>query len=381
MNCKTTLAAGLLLAALLPAWPLRAAAREQADLDRAEANISGFDINAAGNSFKLLGDFDGTTIIFRISDAAGATRGALKLPSVYSNYRGEIAAYRLARFLGIGIFPATVPKQLDEKTAARLAEMLRGRAYQTSRADHHRRAIERKERNRRAAVEGLLDGGAREGCFKEWVENIQFVSEIGTRENLGGHKVMAYLKAGGPQPPRCAAELRQCSSMLDQKGCYTAFVPWRRLARDISDMMLIDALTGNLDRFPGGNVHVRLAEGKKLRRGGRVVFPDAELLALDNGATFMGRSGHNTDDLLGRRHPELRVERFAPGRLERLLELRALLREKPEQARRRFLLPAVKSAAGLETDMLAQLAENLDIVISHLESLRAAHGTGSLLAD
>jgi len=364
----------LFLAALLLSVQPAAWARSEAELDRAAAGIERFDINAAGNRFKLLGDFEGTTIIFKVYDSSGATAGGLKLPSRYSNYRGEIAAYRIARFLGVTIFPATVPKSLDAATAARLAAMLEAKEFRTDRDDHHKRAIETKEENRRAALRMLRGEGGVEGCFKEWVENIQFVSQVGTRESLGGHPVMGYLKADGPLPPEGAARLKQCTSLMDEKGCFTGSIEWRRLARDISDMMLVDALSGNLDRFPGGNVHMRSLGGPGKKAKGGVYFPAVELLALDNGATFMSPSPNNLDDLTGRSSPALRVERFAAGRYERLLEMKALLDGDPDAAREKFFLRSFEDDRGRVVDMLEQLAENVDAALAHMRANDRKHG-------
>ncbi|MDT8287827.1 MAG: hypothetical protein RQ748_12015, partial [Elusimicrobiales bacterium] len=321
----------------------------------------------------------GTTIIFKVYDSSGATAGGLKLPSGYSNYRGEIAAYRIARFLGITIFPPTVPKSLASGTAARLAAILKTKEFRTDRADHHKRAIETKEENRRAALRTLSGEAAVEGCFKEWVENIQFVSMIGTRDKLARHPVMTYLKADGPLPPEGGITLKQCTSLMTEKGCFSGEIEWSRLARDISDMMLVDALSGNLDRFPGGNVHMRSLDeaGKKVKGG--VHYPRVELLALDNGATFMGPSPKNLRDLTGRSVPALRVERFAAGRHAKLRGMKSLLDENPAAAREKFFLRTFEDASGRVIDMLEQLAENVDAALAYMDRNAREHGPRAVL--
>lgn len=368
------LSAALFLLVQPAAW-----ARDAGELDRSAARVERFDIDAEGNGFKLLGDFEGTTIIFKVYDSSGATAGGLKLPSRYSNYRGEIASYRIARFLGVTIFPATVPKSLDAATAARLAAILEAKAFRTDRDDHHQRAIKTKEENRLAALRTLRGETGVEGCFKEWVENIQFVSEIGTRSALGAHPVMKYLKAGGPLPPEGAARLKQCTYLMSEKGCFSGEIEWRRLARDISDMMLVDALAGNLDRFPGGNVHMRSLDGVRKKVKGGVRFPRVEILALDNGATFMGPSPRNLDDLTGRSAPALRVERFAAGRHAKLREMKVLLDQDPAAAREKFFLNSFEDSGGRVIDMLEQLSENVDAALAYLEKNAASHGPRAVL--
>jgi hypothetical protein len=354
-------------------------ARSAVELDRETAKAEQFDINAPANTFDLLGDFEGTTIIFKVCDSSGVKRGVLKLPSPASNYRGEIAAHRIARYLEITIFPATVHKFLDAGTAKRLKGILKSRKFATARKDHHKRAIETKERHRQDAILRLEQDADPDGCFKEWLDNIQFISEIGTRKAIGAHRVMTYLKADGPAPPEGAARFKQCTYLMSEKGCFTGSIGWARLAGDVSDMMLVDALSGNLDRFPGGNIHMRSLDGGSERSAAGINFPKAELLALDNGATFMGRSSRNLDDLTGRRVEATRVERFVKGRYEKLLELRELVRTDPDSARKKLFLVKFRDPSGKNIDMLEQFAGNLDAVLDYMDSNREKFGTRTIL--
>lgn len=353
--------------------------RSAADLDGQVSRAESFDINAEGNRFELLGDFEGTTMIFKVYGSSGASRGALKLPSPVSNYLGEIATHKIARFLGITIFPATVYKALDRATAKKLEKILQAKSYNTKRTDHHKRGIENKEKNRLEALRRLQSDETPDGCFKEWLVNIQFVSEIGTRKALGAHKVMQYLKADGPPAPKGATVLKQCTYLMPEKGCFTGSIEWRRLTENVSDMMLVDALSGNLDRFPGGNIHMRSLDGNVQRTGKNVYYPSAELLALDNGATFMGDSARNLDDLTGRRMASIRAERFAEGRYEKLLELRELARKDPAGTRERFFLRKFAHSSGVTIDMLNQFAVNLDGVIEYMRRNAEQYGSRAVL--
>ena len=353
--------------------------RSAADLDEQVSRAESFNINAEDNRFELLGDFEGTTIIFKVYDSSGAIRGALKLPSAVSNYLGEIAAHKIARFLGITIFPATVYKTLDGATAIRLENILQAKVYNTKRKDHHKRGIENKEKNRLEALRRLKADETPDGCFKEWVKNIQFVSEIGTRKALGAHELMQYLKADGPRAPKGTMVLKQCTYLMSEKGCFTGTIEWSRLVQDMSDMMLVDALSGNLDRFPGGNIHMRSLDGRAQRTGKGVYYPRAELLALDNGATFMGDPARNLDDLTGRRLASIKVERFAKGRYEKLLELRELARKDPAGTRQRFFLRRFAHSSGVTIDMLAQFNANLEGVIDYMRLNSEQYGSRAVL--
>lgn len=71
-------------------------------------------------------------------------------------------------------------------------------------------------------------------------------------------------------------------------------------ARDFSNMMVVDALIGNEDRFPGGNIFFRSVTTRFIEKDGRYRFDDVRLYSLDNEAAFKGRgplSTHAAKDL------------------------------------------------------------------------------------
>ena len=103
------------------------------------------------------------------------------------------------------------------------------------------------------------------------------------------------------------------------------------LAHDMSNIMVLDALFGNQDRVPGGNLHMRSVErtridtGERLRNGPSCDGCDriwdlgeVRLFALDNGSGLSSRHGSGLLDLRGERVAGTRLERFQPEVVERL---------------------------------------------------------------
>ena len=124
---------------------------------------------------------------------------------------------------------------------------------------------------------------------------------------------------------------------------------------------------------------MRSLDGKVRRIGKGVYYPRAELLALDNGATFMGDPARNLNDLTGRRLASLKVERFVKGRYKKLLELRELARKDPAGTRERFFLRKFAHSSGVTIDMLAQFTVNLDGIIEYMRRNAEQYGSRAVL--
>ena len=77
-------------------------------------------------------------------------------------------------------------------------------------------------------------------------------------------RVAVFLKCGSPQPGKAEMKLKS----LECRAPAVSF------ARELSDILLVDALAGEWDRFSGGNLHVVPAKEPK---------GHAHFLAVDNG--------------------------------------------------------------------------------------------------
>jgi hypothetical protein len=132
-----------------------------------------------------------------------------------------------------------------------------------------------KEEDRRQVLEEIARNpdGLRAGLRKATPANAEkyHAIEVPALPPNGGlneqDRVAVFLKCGSPQPGAAEIKLRH----LDCRA------PAVSLARELSSILLVDALAGEWDRFSGGNLHVVVTNGR------------AHFLAVDNG-------GANFDD-------------------------------------------------------------------------------------
>jgi hypothetical protein len=126
-------------------------------------------------------------------------------------------------------------------------------------------------------------------------------------------------------------------------------------------MMVIDALVGNDDRFPGGNLHIRsrYCTHEVGDDGTAVDFGDTRLFSLDNGATFRGSGpSHAMMDL--KRY----VTRFDRDMVRRLEDLREILAGEGELPEELNFLDFRTQRAGIPAKDF--LLRNIDEVLDHV---------------
>ena len=332
------------------------------------------DLDGRATEFRLLKHHEGTSILFAVRDrASGRDVAVVKTNSLSTNVGAEIYAWRLAVVLGCPEVVAPVsPVTLSGRSLAKLRDLLAGVSYGESRKEDARREV---------LVEldrVLAEGRGLPGAIKPWLDCFVQNRRLGTRDLLAETDAAAWLRADGPLPGDGTVALSQVSELQEPRGVHFGRIPARRLAADLADIMLLDALMGQDDRFAGGNLHFWRDGGERRREGGRSVMPlwdlgEVRLLALDNGAAL--RPGANTGlrELRGEIHPGVRVDRYDRGVVARLRELRRQTAV-ADSAR----VWEILGLAGKRADLAARrLAEVLD----HLDGLAAARGEDLWLPD
>ena len=195
--------------------------------------------------------------------------GAFRTETSSTCVDGEIASFSIARVLGCGeLFQPSAPIELRGKGLATFQKLM-----ETSRFPDF------KEEDRLQVLEeiGQNPDGLRGGFRKVTPVNAEkyHAIEVPTLPPSGGlneqDRVAVFLKCGSPQPGTGEIKLQH----LDCRA------PAVSLARELSDILLVDALAGQWDRFSGGNLHVLATEGR------------AHFLAVDNGgANFEDDQGN-----------------------------------------------------------------------------------------
>ncbi len=184
-----------------------------ASLDSGAADASAAYASAAPVSGKSVGH---TSVVFKVALEGGITI-AYKPRSTRGDhrYRGEVAAYRLGRALSLENVPFAMPRTFD---------------YGALQAAVGREPIF-------AEVVKEPDGGVR-GALIPWIKGLEFIP-LENDEWLP--KWRGWLRNGGAIPD-------------DQ----------RPLAAQISDVLAFDLVTGNWDRWSGGNIGIDRAHGMLL---------------------------------------------------------------------------------------------------------------------
>lgn len=332
------------------------------------------DLDGHATEFRLLKQHEGTSILFAVRDrATGRDVAVVKTNSLSTNVSAEIYAWRLAVVLGCpGVVAPASPVTLSGRSLAKLRELLAGASYGGTRKEDARREVLAELDRALAAGRGLP------GAIKPWLGCFVQSRRLGTRELLAETDAASWLRAGGPPPGDGTVALSQVSELQEPRGVHLGRIAARRLAADLADVLLLDALMGQDDRFAGGNLHFWCDGGERRRQDVGSAPPlwdlgEVRLLALDNGAAL--RPGANTAlrDLRGEIHPGVRAERFDRRVVDRLRELRRQTAG-ADAAR-------VWEILGLAGKRAEVASRRLDEVLAHLDGLTAAYGAEVWLPD
>lgn len=291
-------------------------------MDPHEVALAAVDLESGATTFSLLADFEGTSIIIRVKDAeTKQSLGVIKTDTSNTSTAGEIYAYRLARLLGFPeIVAPVIPVELNEGALKKLRDLMSSRRYSDA----------NKEKNRQAVLadvnRAIANGTCFTGAFKVWVPAFMFHAGLGTRTSLSRQDITKHLGARQPQPENRDITLSQTTRLYSPQGTHRGTANLAQLTQDYSNMLLMDALMGQNDRYAGANVHFRAIDGERRENGTRAGVPIFEmgrvrLLALDNGASMKSRGGGGIADLQGNVDPATRAERFSRTAVEQLRAL------------------------------------------------------------
>lgn len=241
----------------------------------------------------------------------GEVVGAFRTETSSTCVDGEIASFSIARALGCGdLFQPAVPMELRGNGLETLRQLLETARFPASKEEDRRGVLAEIARNPHG-----LRGDFRQATPSN-AEKYHAI-EVPSLPPNGGlnekDRVAFFLKCDAPQPG--AGEMK-----LKGLDCHA---PAASLARELSDILLVDALAGEWDRFSGGNLHVVVTKDR------------AHFLAVDNG-------GANFEDDQGNMGRFKRtVTRFDRHVVARLLALDAFFapeeKEKPVAKRKKYL--------------------------------------------
>lgn len=271
-------------------------------------------------SFRSVGN---TSIVLKV-DLEGEIDAAFK-PAWRRRPGGwllEVAAYRLARLLGLETVPPVVTRRISRQELKGGLELGRDRGGLWR--DYEQELL-------------WEEDGRVPGAAILWVQGMRDLGLERRRGALGMQTWSAWLRVDGEPVPEEA----------------------RALAADLSNMLAFDYLIGNPDRFSGGNM-------KGDEKGARLYIRDHDL-ALPR------RLSDRAHGRVLRRL--LQAERFSRGFYRRL---RGLERERLEKEL--ALDPAAAKGPILDEHQLNGLFDRREALLSHISSLVALHGEERVLA-
>lgn len=267
------------------------------------------DFSAEDVTYKASKGFEGTSVWVKIKDAGGTTLGVFKPTNGNTYHRGEIFTYQMAKLLRTEeMYPVNILLELDKAGCEKFNEALAAVKYKGM-----------KERNRKKLMEVCKKQGALEGTFKEWISGFVFLGMIGTQEKLKKTAIYRTLDKKGPYPDREKyLKVKQITALYKPDECkeatYFGRLNERKLAQDLSDMLVMDALNANEDRFPGANIEFKAMGPVREIKKCMFDFGESRLFSLDNGATFKGSGSNALQDLTKR----LVITRFSKRTVARL---------------------------------------------------------------
>jgi len=199
----------------------------------------------------------------------GEVVGAFLSENSSTSVAGEISTFEIGRALGCGgLFQPAVNMELRGTGLATFRRLLEAGVF-----------VGAKELNRQQVLDEIAsDPAVLHGVFKQWlpmkpvayrsIELPDFPPNGALNES---DPIARFLKRSAPQAR---------TEMIDLPGVGGS-APACELARQLSDILLVDAMAGEWDRFSGANLHAYVESGR------------ARLVALDNGgASFKNDQGY-----------------------------------------------------------------------------------------
>ncbi len=263
----------------------------------------------------------------------------------------ELLAYKLGRRLESPMYPVVGPIEIRSKE---LSDMMVG----TLRLAPISGASEQSANEKRAKRDQYVAKGfvGSECVLKEWAAHKTF-PWFGQRapDRPDFVSMTTFIDTSGEK--KRLTDYLTCRSGFDgnpsftftgKKGVELGRGQFIQTAKAFSNMMLIDVLISNKDRFPGGNIAIREIDSQW------------KLFSLDNGAGGVSKNGEWSNF-------DMRsfLRRFDSGMIERLRELRA------DVNRVDFLnFEIFDQRSGTFTPAADSVARGIDMILHHYDSVQ-----------
>lgn len=274
--------------------------------------MSALDLNAGGVVFEYKSS--GTSVGIKV-DQDGKSIGKFVPENSATNVEGQVVAYQLARFLYMSelVMPSDY-YLLRGSGAAKFKSMLQGHS-QTNKWRRLNREDVLAKLNRDGEIPGVFTPHTK---FKS--PEVQGLADDGSNTINRSHPIAQWIRAEGPMPSTRQMSLKGVKNNEGRVPVESEI----ELARQFSEIMVLDILTGQWDRWSGGNVEAGYD-------GDRVFF-----WSRDNGGSSINGGG------VLKKYSSI-VTRFTPEQVERLKALAAALGANPSDTAKQLKLKSKPS--------------------------------------
>jgi hypothetical protein len=167
------------------------------------------------------------------------------------------------------------------------------------------------------------------------------------------HAIAKMIRADHPQPsPVAVLDLPDFERENNEINIATE----QDLAEELSQIMILDMLTGQVDRFTGGNLEARFDKSEDNPQIGKLHF-----LVRDNGSALLAEVA--VGDAAFQQYLSI-VTRFDRGQIERVQLLYKLLEQSPED---------IRQLLRMESD-ITQMKERTHAVLQHVDAQILKYG-------
>ncbi len=218
-------------------------------------------LDLADPQYELTASSGGTSAYAKITVKGSAKPWGAFLPAnSATNPFGEAFSFHLARALGFAdLVGYGAIKTIDGAAFARFRDFLKAQKFSSS----------SKEANRKEILQKMANASSLTGVLKLWnVKPLDYDAIASGNGLRTSHPIAKFVQATGPQPTDKVITLEGLPGSASEK----------ELARQLSNLLVLDTLTGQWDRWSGGNFQAAL------RPDGKTLF----FIALDNGGTWSG---------------------------------------------------------------------------------------------
>ena len=331
-------------------------------MDAKQDELKDLDLTAKNIRLTSFSSYQGSSMLLIVERKSRERRSkekwrriaVLKTQSGSTNPRGEVATYQLSRFLDTPIVPVAVLRWLNKEELKKVLATIEELDFSGKKKEVARLKViddikvQLEEEKPRYAV-----------ALKEYVRGFKILPSAGWKGLREELKLTEHLDPKGAMPPDDPVTL----VARNKKPRYTAETTYSQVARDISALVLLDALSSQYERWRGHNIHFRLKDemGFKRDEDDRHLYKggEARIMSLDNGASF-ARGQRRSYDVLDRY-----VGRFDKNVVKNLYRLYDWVYEKPNTARRWF---------GLNKPAFWRFRVSIARVIAGIDAKRARHG-------